>query len=112
MGQKLKRRAWGCILKSIITADLEHCIICGKPAEKHHCFGSANRHLSTKDGLILPLCPEHHRDGENAVHRNADMALMVHMVGELSWIRVNALPFEDYESAKDRFRKRYGKNYL
>lgn len=40
------------------------------------------------------------------------MALMVHMVGELSWIRVNALPFEDYESAKDRFRKRYGKNYL
>lgn len=40
------------------------------------------------------------------------MALMVHMVGELSWIRVNALPFEDYESTKDRFRKRYGKNYL
>lgn len=99
-------------MRSIITDDLNHCVLCGRPAELHHICGGYNRTLSTKDGLILPLCPEHHREGANAVHQNADMMQLVRMVGELSWIRVNALPFEDYEAAKDRFRKRYGKNYL
>lgn len=98
-------------MKSIITDDLDHCIICGKPAERHHICGGGNRHLSTKDGLIIPLCPEHHRDGVNAVHRNADMNQLMHMIGEMAWIYANALPFEDVDSAKDRFRRRYGKNY-
>ena len=63
--------------QSIITDNLEQCYICKtKPAEIHHIvFGTANRDLSTKFGLIVPLCPMHHREGPHAVHRdrNADL---------------------------------------
>ena len=99
-------------MKSIITNDLEHCIICGQRAEKHHCFGAANRKLSTKDGLIIPLCAYHHRESDIAVHQNADMARLVHIIGEIAWIKANVQPFEDEEAAKVRFIQRYGKNYL
>lgn len=101
------KKTWSCI-----TGDIDHCIICGKPAERHHVFGAANRRLSTEDGLIIPLCPEHHRTGRNAVHMDGDTAALVHIIGELAWIENNKLPFEDREMAIERFRNRYGKNYI
>lgn len=102
----------GSLLRSIVTEDLETCIICGKPAERHHIFGGSNRRNSTVDGLILPLCPEHHREGVNAVHNNADMNRLAHIIGEMAWIKANELPFETATGAQERFRARYGKNYL
>lgn len=102
-----KKKCWSCI-----TGDLEHCIVCGRPAELHHIFGGPNRKLSTEDGLIIPLCPEHHRTGRNAVHMDGDTAALVHIIGELAWIENNKLPFEDREMAIERFRNRYGKNYI
>lgn len=101
------KKTWSCI-----TGDLDHCIICGKAAERHHCLGGPNRKLSTEDGLIIPLCPEHHRTGRNAVHMDGDTAALVHVIGELAWIENNKLPFEDREMAIERFRNRYGKNYI
>ena len=64
-------------MESIITNDMEHCFICQKtPAEIHHIvFGTANRDLSDKFGLMVPLCEKHHRTGPNAVHRNIDADL-------------------------------------
>ena len=65
------------IMESIITADMEHCFICRKtPVEIHHIvFGTANRDLSDKFGLVVPLCEKHHRTGQHAVHqyRAADL---------------------------------------
>ena len=42
---------------SILTNDLEHCFICGKPKnDLHEIFFGRNRLNSIKYGLILPLC--------------------------------------------------------
>lgn len=55
--------------KSIITEDLTCCFVCGKPnAEVHHClYGTGNRKLADKYGLVVGLCYEHHR-GNSGVH--------------------------------------------
>ena len=49
---KLERKRF-----SILTNDLEHCFICGKPKnDLHEIFFGRNRLNSIKYGLILPLC--------------------------------------------------------
>lgn len=45
--------------------------------EHHAIFGTANRRLSEKYGLKVYLCLDHHEEGKEAVHKNADMALLV-----------------------------------
>jgi len=98
-------------LKSIFTDDLDHCIICGRPAERHHIFGKFSRKKSEEDGLILPLCPEHHTEGKNAVHLNYDMRRLTYILGQYAWE-------SQYDGiapkgvARDLFRERYGKSYL
>jgi hypothetical protein len=57
--------------KSIITEDMHTCMICGttRNIERHHvCFGTADRKISDKYGLIVPLCSDCHR-GRNSVHQ-------------------------------------------
>ncbi len=99
-------------LKSIICEDLTYCIICGARAERHHVFGASNRHKSTKDGLIIPLCAVHHREGPDAVHVNPTTMALCHIIGQLAWEANNRKAFEDTEYVRERFRKRYGKNYI
>ena len=42
---------------SILTDDLDHCIICKKPRENlHEVYFGKNRQLSMKYGCVLPLC--------------------------------------------------------
>jgi len=62
--------------KSIITDDMESCYICGSNiVQIHHViYGTANRKMSDKYGLIIPLCPYCHK----RVHeqdRNLDLQL-------------------------------------
>ena len=56
-------------IKSILIDDLNHCLICGSPhVEIHHCiFGTANRRIADKYGLVIALCREHHT-GPHGVH--------------------------------------------
>ena len=63
-------------MRSIITDDMEHCIHCGSTmVEIHHImFGTANRKLSDKYGLVVPLCPYCHRGGQG-VHQNRQLDL-------------------------------------
>ena len=59
--------------KPLTKAEREHlglvaelgCIICGRPAECHHVAGQGMRasHYET-----IPLCPDHHRNGNDCVH--------------------------------------------
>lgn len=93
--------------KQIITNDMEHCIICGKsPVEIHHTMFGKNRKLATEDGLVVPLCWEHHR-GRYGVHgtdgHETDMYLK--RLSEEKWI-------EYYDKTIEDFIKRYGRNYL
>lgn len=89
---------------SIITDDLEHCIICGSPrVEIHHIFGGANRSNSEKYHLIIPLCHNHHNEPPNGVHHNDKMMLWAHALGQLY-----------FETVADhsRFMEIFGRDYL
>ena len=59
-------------MESIITDRMDECFVCHRPAEEiHHIiFGTANRDLSDKFGLVIPLCAYHHRIGPYAAHKN------------------------------------------
>ena len=52
---------------SILTNDLDHCVICSAKKEHLHevCFGR-NRINSIKYGLVIPLCLNCHEE----MHRN------------------------------------------
>jgi len=73
--------------------------------EKHHIFGGANRRKSEKYGLTLNLCIQCHREGKNAVHRNAVEMLRLHQDGQRWWMSLN-------DGTADDFRREFGKNYL
>lgn len=90
---------------------MRQCFLCGRngsgdPLEKHHIFGGANRKLSEADGLYVYLCGNRcHRNGENAVHKNADTMLFLHKYGERLWLKKTGKTIADFIA-------RYGKNYL
>lgn len=90
--------------ESIITSDLTRCDVCGAPAEVHHIvFGTANRDLSTKFGLVVGLCPEHHRTGKNAVHKNRRADLYYKALAERR--------FKEHWPEYD-FREVFGKDFI
>jgi len=45
------------------------CLCCGRgPVEAHH-FGPRGLGQKVSDRSTIPLCPEHHRNGKDAVHK-------------------------------------------
>lgn len=91
--------------KSIIFYDMSCCCVCGNPyAEEHHVFeGTANRRISEKYHLTIPLCAEHHR-GTKGIHSNKEMAL--HFKRKAQAI------YEAQIGTREQFIKEFGKNYL
>ncbi len=71
--------------------------------EHHAVFGTANRRLSEKYGLKVYLCLNHHEEGKEAVHKNAETALIVKKAAQKA--------FEDRWPELD-FRKIFGRNYI
>lgn len=86
---------------------MEYCAICDKPnAEIHHLvFGTASRKLADADGLVLPVCREHHE----FLHQNAKVSKMV---GQLIYERNKCAEGYSIDGARDSFRLRYGRSYL
>lgn len=75
-----------------------------KQTQEHHViFGTANRRLSEKYGLKVYLCLEHHETGREAVHRNAEISLLVKKEAQRAFEK----RWPDLE-----FRKIFGKNFL
>ena len=66
-----------------------YCAICGKPCvEIHHCIhGTANRAISDREGLVVPLCPAHHNSSKMSVHQNKEMRTLMHQLAQASWER-------------------------
>lgn len=94
---------------SILTDDLEHCIICGRPKVNKHeiFFGTANRQISKNYGLVIPLCEE--------IHHNQYACKGIHFDKNLcdEWHRIGQEKFmEYYNKTIDEFRGIFGKNYL
>ena len=68
---------------SILTNDLEHCVICRAKKEHLHevCFGR-NRGNSIKYGLVIPLCSLHHTE----MHKNKEWQEYWHKKGQQAFI--------------------------
>ena len=91
--------------------DEKKCWLCGRngatdPLDRHHIYGGPYRKKSEKYGLVVLLCHNRcHIYGENAVHRNADVALFLKRWGQNKAMRENDWTTKD-------FVKQFGKNYL
>lgn len=74
-----------------------------KTQEHHVIFGTANRKQSEKYGLKVHLCLEHHEHGKEAVHMNAQIALILKKEAQKCFERT-------YPNLS--FLEIFGKNYL
>lgn len=75
-----------------------------KQTEEHHIFfGCGRRKLSERYGLKVKLCIEHHREGKDAVHQNADMRRILERIGQQAF---------EKEYPDKNFPEIFGKNYL
>lgn len=93
-------------MKSILVDDLEHCIFCYSPnVEIHHVFfGSANRSISDRHKLIIPLCKKHHTSSGDCPHQNRIIDLSLKC-----WAQSI---YEREIGSREDFRKDFGKSYL
>lgn len=87
---------------SILTSDLEHCVLCGVKKDNLHevCFGR-NRGNSIKYGLVIPLCSSHHAE----IHRNKEWQDYWHIVAQKRFM-------EYYHKSIDEFTEIFKINYL
>lgn len=90
---------------SIMVDDMDHCIICGKPAEEHHVFfGSANKQIADKYHLTIPLCNKHHTGSSDSPHRNRIIDLAYKCWGQSV--------YEAKIGTREDFRREFGRSYL
>lgn len=89
---------------SNLQEDTDYCFVCGRyGTEIHHIFfGTANRKLSDKYGLVVGLCYYHHR-GNQGVHFNRDLDLELKMIAQRRFNEV--YPDIDFLAV-------FGRNYL
>lgn len=105
-----KKRKKHC--RSILHKKDGTCYLCAALHEEyrihpvlheHHIFGGANRKYSEEYGLKVYLCVPHHETGEEAAHKNAEIAELLHREGQADFER-------NYPGLN--FREIFGKNYL
>ena len=91
-------------ISSIVTTEYHKCFICHseRNIETHHCFfGTANRKLSDKYGLIVPLCSDCHR-GQNGVHNNRQLDLYIKRYAQMEFEKEYS-----FEKFMEVFKKHY-----
>ena len=97
--------------KSIVQKNTDKCYLCHRngrtdPLELHHVYFGANRKWSEKYGITVYLCGNGcHRNGENAVHRNAQVCRRLQMTAQKK-----AMAYYGWTVAD--FRAVFGRNYL
>lgn len=92
--------------KSIVTQETERCFLCGTTIglEEHHIFfGTANRKLSEKYGLTVPLCHGCHRTNPHAVHRNRKYDVELKQIAQRCFER---------NYSHELFMDEFGRNYI
>jgi len=69
---------------SIITNDLDHCILCGKTKNHlHEVIYGKNRLNSIKYGLVIPLCFNCH----NAIHNDIKLDLAYKKIAQDRFVK-------------------------
>lgn len=71
--------------------------------EEHHVFGGPCKKLSTKYGLTVYLCHEHHTEPPEGAHRNKANMDLLHKEGQRAFMK--RYPGKD-------FMEIFGRNYL
>ena len=91
---------------SILTDDLEHSFLSGKPAECiHHVYGgNGRRQISEREGFIVPLTHAEHNMGRYAVHFNKEL--------DLTLKRFCQQAYENQGHTREEFIRLIGRNYL
>lgn len=92
-------------LHSVLTADLEHCIITGSSnIAIHHVFNGPNRTLSEKYGFLVPLRPDWHNMTPYSVHMDQQL--------DESLKRKAQQYYEAHYGSREQFWQEFGKSYL
>ena len=61
-----------------------------KGLEEHHVFpGNFGRRISEENGFKVYLCPDHHRNGSEAVHNNHDNLLLIQEDAQREYEKTN-----------------------
>lgn len=96
------------MIKSILTADMEHCYVTGSNnVAIHHVFpGVGRRKLCEKYGFIVPLEPSLHNMSDVSVHSNPNKGLDLRLKQECQRY------FEAHYGGRKEFIKEFGKSYL
>lgn len=107
-------------MRSIMQKKDGRCYLCmllhgddgTKVTQEHHViFGTANRKLSERYGLKVYLCIPHHTGSQKAVHRNAEMALLLKIRAqrafrerfpELNWMEIFGKNYDTEEQIGDQ----------
>ena len=92
-------------LFSVLTDDLEHCIITGdNNIAIHHVFNGPNRLLSEKYGFLVPLRPDWHNMTSYSVHMDQQF--------DESMKRKAQRYYEEHYGDRKDFIREFGKSYL
>lgn len=92
-------------LFSVLTDDLEHCIITGDfNIQIHHVFNGPNHDLSEKYGFMVPLRPDWHNFTSYSIHMDQKF--------DESMKRKAQRYYESHYGTREQFRKEFGKSYL
>ena len=87
---------------SILTNDLDHCVMCrAKKEHLHEIFFGRNRANSIKYGLVIPLCSLHHIE----IHKNKEWQDYWHIVAQKRFM-------EYYHKSINEFIEIFKINYL
>ena len=91
--------------KKIELQSEKRCFVCGSEnVELHHIFtGQTYRKLCEEDGLVVYLCPMHHRISNNSAHMSKEFRLELQQMGQRAYMEHHSL--EDWMG-------RYKVNYL
>ena len=89
---------------SVLTDDVDKCIICGQPRQAlHEVFYGKNRINSIKHGMVIPLCNNHHT-GSDGIHFKRNIDMYYKQLCQIYW--------EANIGTKEEFITVFGKNYL
>lgn len=81
---------------------------CGGKLEKHHImfgFSSKDRQYSEKYGLWVRLCPYHHRNAKESVHKDKKVNILMRKIAQKAFMREH--PEDGFEKWMQLFRKNY-----
>lgn len=71
--------------------------------ERHHIFDGPNKKVSEENGFTVRLCVGHHREGTDAVHKNANMMRILQRDAQRAYEKAHS---------REEFFRLMGRNYL